>query len=356
VIVRKRTLPNGTTRYEADAGLWHGKRVRKLCSTQAEAKLWLMAKRTERANHGTMAVTIPERDRLEWAEAREVLSPLGVGILEAARFYAARHAHTAPMPLEEAVATVVADKAAANARPRYVRTLRYILSRWATAMGPGRMVGEITAEDIRAWLAGAKHPTTRRNWYQGLSAFYSAAMKRCWIRESPLAQIDRPKIEHRAPGILKPAQVRGLLLAAAAHDPEMVAPLAVAVFAGLRPESELAAFRAMETSNTLQLLSLGFITDDEAALQLTGHLTPPGFKPLMGTGFYSSNAAGSTSSASRRLRAFLKVTVPAKLAYQPRSAQTLASSTSPLKQWNTTVEGAPTRSSVATLSACASRS
>lgn len=61
----------------------------------------------------------------------------------------------------------------------------------------------------------------------------------------------------------------------------------------LRPESELAAFRSMQTSNTLQLLSLGFITDDEAALQLTGHLTPAGFTPLAGTGFFSSNAAGS---------------------------------------------------------------
>lgn len=61
----------------------------------------------------------------------------------------------------------------------------------------------------------------------------------------------------------------------------------------LRPESELAAFRAMTTSNTLQLLSLGFITDEEAAVTLTGHVTPAGFKPLSGTGFYSSNAAGS---------------------------------------------------------------
>ena len=58
----------------------------------------------------------------------------------------------------------------------------------------------------------------------------------------------------------------------------------------LRPSSELAAYRSMETSNTLQLLSLGFITDDEAALALTGHLTPAGFKPLSGTGFHSATA------------------------------------------------------------------
>lgn len=90
----------------------------------------------------------------------------------------------------------------------------------------------------------------------------------------------------------------------------------------LRPESELAAFRAMETSNTLQLLSLGFITDDEAALHLTGHLTPPGFKPLMGTGFYSSNAAGSqiadTGSGSSNTSAMGRTLKP-KTPAEPKS-------------------------------------
>lgn len=62
----------------------------------------------------------------------------------------------------------------------------------------------------------------------------------------------------------------------------------------LRPESELAAFRAMDQSATLEQLSLGFLTDDEAALKLTGRLTPPGFKPLSGTGFYK--AAGGAAA------------------------------------------------------------
>ena len=53
----------------------------------------------------------------------------------------------------------------------------------------------------------------------------------------------------------------------------------------LRPDSELEAFKVMKQSRHLELLSLGFLTDDEAALALTGSLTPAGFKPLSGTGF-----------------------------------------------------------------------
>lgn len=53
----------------------------------------------------------------------------------------------------------------------------------------------------------------------------------------------------------------------------------------LRPESELEAFRSMKQERLLTQLSLGFITDDEASIALTGQLTPAGFAPLSGTRF-----------------------------------------------------------------------
>lgn len=53
----------------------------------------------------------------------------------------------------------------------------------------------------------------------------------------------------------------------------------------LRPVAELEAFKAMKQSRTLELLSIGLISDEEASLTLTGKLPPKGFKPLMGTFF-----------------------------------------------------------------------
>jgi hypothetical protein len=55
----------------------------------------------------------------------------------------------------------------------------------------------------------------------------------------------------------------------------------------LRPASELESFKSMKQARVLELLSLGFMSDDEAALQLTGEMTPAGFKPLSGTGFFT---------------------------------------------------------------------
>ena len=53
----------------------------------------------------------------------------------------------------------------------------------------------------------------------------------------------------------------------------------------LRPETELESFYSMRQSRILEQLSFGFITDDEAAILLTGNVTPDGYTPLQGTQF-----------------------------------------------------------------------
>ncbi len=55
----------------------------------------------------------------------------------------------------------------------------------------------------------------------------------------------------------------------------------------LRPENELEAFRGLEQARILEQLSLGLITDEQAAEVLTGSsYLPPGYQRLSGTGFY----------------------------------------------------------------------
>jgi hypothetical protein len=83
----------------------------------------------------------------------------------------------------------------------------------------------------------------------------------------------------------------------------------------LRPEEELEAFKSMRQSRVLQLLSLGFMTDAEAGLKLTGHLPPAGFKPLSGTGFMNSTqttADNPTSNTSNAVEKNLTPDTPTK--------------------------------------------
>ena len=72
----------------------------------------------------------------------------------------------------------------------------------------------------------------------------------------------------------------------------------------LRPDSELESFRSVKQSRILELLSLGLLTDDEACLELTGHLPPDGYQPLSGTMFKvalpqdNANPNGETNNGS----------------------------------------------------------
>ena len=59
----------------------------------------------------------------------------------------------------------------------------------------------------------------------------------------------------------------------------------------LRPKGELEAYKSMEQSRILEQLSLGFITDEEASIALTGNLPRDGHIPLAGTMFKGGSTA-----------------------------------------------------------------
>lgn len=67
----------------------------------------------------------------------------------------------------------------------------------------------------------------------------------------------------------------------------------------LRPEKELEAYKAMEQSRITDKLSLGFITDEEAVMELTGSLPPDGYTPLAGTMFKTASANVSANPDSQ---------------------------------------------------------
>lgn len=87
----------------------------------------------------------------------------------------------------------------------------------------------------------------------------------------------------------------------------------------LRPQAELEAYRAMYQSRILEQLSLGFITDEEASIKLTGNLPREGHVPLSGTMFKSAKAdianPNSQTSNMNLTEKTLKTGTPA----QPKS-------------------------------------
>jgi len=86
----------------------------------------------------------------------------------------------------------------------------------------------------------------------------------------------------------------------------------------LRPDSELEAFNSMRQSRLLELLSLGMISDEDAAIELIGRLPPDGAPKLSGTFFKMSpaQAADNPYSNTSALNQDLKPDSP----QQPKGA------------------------------------
>lgn len=64
----------------------------------------------------------------------------------------------------------------------------------------------------------------------------------------------------------------------------------------LRPSGELEAFRSQKQSRVLEQLSFGMLSDEEACLELTGSLPPPGMTPLSGTRFSEGLGRGGAEN------------------------------------------------------------
>ena len=71
----------------------------------------------------------------------------------------------------------------------------------------------------------------------------------------------------------------------------------------LKPEHELETFLQLKQSRVLKNLSLGFITDEQAAEELTGDPNlPKTFKPLSGTGFMNPSTSSVDAAAVNATR------------------------------------------------------
>ena len=65
----------------------------------------------------------------------------------------------------------------------------------------------------------------------------------------------------------------------------------------LRSDMEDSSFKAMDQSRILELLSLGFITDEEASIRLTGALPSGNYTELSGTGFRAGTSVEPIDNA-----------------------------------------------------------
>jgi integrase len=261
-------LPNGikeytdkdgnVSGYEADAGKdTDGKRLRPRfsfdkCGSRLnalndaiiarESTMNLKAKERREA-----AIPIPLARRPEIALAMEILDPLGVSLVTAARYYEEHlnnHRVATEVTFRVAREQYIAFKRAEECDAKYLSNIETSL----LAIGKdfdSRKMSAVTAADLQKWLAQREiGPVTWNAWRRDLRTFFNFALRdgHRWVNFNPAANIAFKKIDVEEVEILENKEVKELLKAAVAYNGGRQVPwLVLGLFGGLRRDEADAA-------------------------------------------------------------------------------------------------------------------
>jgi integrase len=119
---------------------------------------------------------------------------------------------------------------------RYLKDLKNRLKQFSKNFG-ARNMASITTAEIDDWLRSVPGgPVNRNNYKRNIGVFFSYAEKRGLILKNPFINASKAKEVPGKVGILSPEKATSLLQKA---PKEIQAAIAIGLFAGLRPESEV---------------------------------------------------------------------------------------------------------------------
>ncbi len=125
-------------------------------------------------------------------------------------------------------------------RPPTIRDRRLYLEPFVKVYG-GELAATVTRQQAETWILEADTVSKQASRYRALHALFRFGVRRGYFSENPVAGLDKPP--ERPPDtvdIFSPAEAEAVLRAAYEREPRLVAYLAVGIFAGLRPQNELA--------------------------------------------------------------------------------------------------------------------
>jgi integrase len=225
------------TSWRVDCG---GKpRLRFAFKTKPEADGKAELLRNQRFNEGRAALDLSAADRIDAQAALERLRPHGATLRQAADFYLRNiRIIQSQKTLDTVLAELLEIKAKDESSTRYIKDLRHKLETFTRdPLFHERAIHEITRDELATWLYSLKvAAVTRKNYARALSVLFTFAVDKHYCVSHPAQKLVPEKANGKKPGILTVVEAKALLLAA---EPDFVPALALGLFAGLRPESEI---------------------------------------------------------------------------------------------------------------------
>ena len=201
-------------------------------------------------DQGRAAIDYSRQDHALLVAAREVL-PVGVSVLDAARFWVLHHPSSVERTVAGAVSEFLAAKRVAagigegDPVSRHIGDLTNRCGAFVLAFGP-RAVVDVTGNEVLAWLQGLRlAPRTVANYRNAVQTFFNFAVRRDWLLVSPLDKVDAsdlPAVRAGAKHPLTVAQANKTLALFAKHWPRYRVHFALRFFLGFRT-AEVRRFR-----------------------------------------------------------------------------------------------------------------
>jgi integrase len=216
-------------------------------ATEADTKADLL--RVERKNTGDEGARMSARLRADAMEAERELAAVGATIRDAVKYFLANARPAGgERTLRELVDEFIATKRAAGRKETYLEVQAYVLGSVFAGEFGTRKTHEVNAPEIETWMAAKQWSLrTRLNYFTDLRNLFGFAVRRGYRSTNPLLSLEKPSVTEKSPGILTVEQASALLAAATAGEGEMLPPVALGLFAGLRTaELELLDWRNVD--------------------------------------------------------------------------------------------------------------
>jgi len=231
----KKVVNHGIVRWRVnDPHGTGGKRQRKFFETKEAAERFTRQKTADRQAYGIHFATIPPSERASLGYQLERLRKLGWN-LPAAVDFIERHGKAPPsISLGVIAAEFLTAKKAAGLRPRYLRTLRASINRFLINRRE-KVISEISAAEILEYISrNGWAPSTMRSYLVDVRTLFAFAVKRKYLPENPALAVDLPRMDENPPGIVTPAQAKGLLDTCLDAEPDILPVLILSLFGGIR--------------------------------------------------------------------------------------------------------------------------
>jgi hypothetical protein len=252
---RRPVLHGGHLRWRA---YWtaEGKSRKRFFRSKADAEDFLDGLRKERAAFGAVWTDLPALERVALVEALRRAQRGGYSLPAACEHFERTHA---PKPVGDGkewtvaklVAEVMAAKRAKNLRPRSLAALERTLDLFQAEHGLA-LVRKIQSDQVAAFIRRPGwSPRTQRGALVDVSTMFSWAVRQGRLARNPCDGVDRPLVDDKPVTLLTTTEGERLMRTAEQLDPELIGGLALALFLGLRPESEIGRLSRADVERAL---------------------------------------------------------------------------------------------------------